>query len=61
MNANIGKLAPMPRKALTPQEYRAERDAAAYKTIAERMERILHGGEKNHATAVTDYDIFGHQ
>ena len=57
--ANFGKL--VEKKPLTAEEYAKQRDDAAYKTIAERMERILHGGEKNHATAVTDYDVFGHQ
>lgn len=37
--------------------YHAERDTAAYKIIADNMDRILHGGDKNHPNADTEYDV----
>lgn len=50
---------PPPKKTQTPEEYAVERDRAAYKRIAERMDSILHGGDRNNSRAVTEYDVLG--
>ena len=49
-------------KPLTPAEkmkaYQDQRDSAAMKIVSDRMDRILHGGDKNHGTADVEYDLF---
>lgn len=55
----IPVIPPRPR-AQTADEYQKERNAAAMKIVAERMDKILHPPEGgNSGTAETHYDILG--